>query len=78
MEERFLPIGIQDKEDQFKNYAPDSKNMLPVVYQSGYLTRKRAFSITRKREILIEDKIDAVAMTEQWKSSVDSLTGGNI
>ncbi|MBR1721008.1 MAG: PD-(D/E)XK nuclease domain-containing protein, partial [Treponema sp.] len=27
-------------ENQFKNYDPDSKNMLPVVYQSGYLTIK--------------------------------------
>ena len=29
---------VEDK--QFKNYDPDSKNMLPVVYQSGYLTIK--------------------------------------
>ena len=28
------------KENQFKNYDPDSKNMLPVIYQSGYLTIK--------------------------------------
>ena len=27
-------------ENQFKNYDPDSKNMLPVIYQSGYLTIK--------------------------------------
>ena len=27
-------------ENQFKNYDPDSKNMLAVVYQSGYLTIK--------------------------------------
>lgn len=27
-------------EDQFKNYDPDSNNMLPVIYQSGYLTIK--------------------------------------
>ena len=27
-------------ENQFKNYDPDSHNMLPVVYQSGYLTIK--------------------------------------
>ena len=27
-------------ENQFKNYGPDSKNMLPVIYQSGYLTIK--------------------------------------
>ena len=32
--------GRKAKEDQFKNYDPDSKNMLPVVYQSGYLTIK--------------------------------------
>ena len=30
--------GRKAKEDQFKNYDPDSKNMLPVIYQSGYLT----------------------------------------
>ena len=29
---------VNDK--QFKNYDPDSKNMLPVIYQSGYLTIK--------------------------------------
>ena len=27
-------------ENQFKNYDPDSHNMLPVVYQSGYFTIK--------------------------------------
>lgn len=27
-------------ENQFKNYDPDSKNILPVIYQSGYLTIK--------------------------------------
>ncbi len=27
-------------ESQFKDYDPDSKNMLPVIYQSGYLTIK--------------------------------------
>ena len=32
--------GRKAKEDQFKNYDPDSKNMLPVIYQSGYLTIK--------------------------------------
>ena len=32
--------GKRTKEDNFKNYDPDSKNMLPVVYQSGYLTIK--------------------------------------
>ena len=30
--------GGRAKEDQFKNYDPDSNNMLPVIYQSGYLT----------------------------------------
>ena len=30
--------GRKAKEDSFKNYDPDSKNMLPVIYQSGYLT----------------------------------------
>ena len=33
--------GRKAKEDQFKNYDPDSKNMLPVIYQSGYLTIKK-------------------------------------
>jgi len=32
--------GRRATEDQFKNYDPDSKNMLPVIYQSGYLTIK--------------------------------------
>ena len=32
--------GRKVREDQFKNYDPDSKNMLPVIYQSGYLTIK--------------------------------------
>ena len=32
--------GRKAKEDQFKNYDPDSQNMLPVIYQSGYLTIK--------------------------------------
>ena len=32
--------GKKAREDNFKNYDPDSKNMLPVVYQSGYLTIK--------------------------------------
>ncbi len=35
-----LVNGRKVKEDQFKNYDPDSKNMLPVIYQSGYLTIK--------------------------------------
>ena len=30
--------GRMVNEWQFKNYDPDSRNMLPVVYQSGYLT----------------------------------------
>ena len=32
--------GRMANENQFKNYDPDSKNMLPVIYQSGYLTIK--------------------------------------
>lgn len=32
--------GRKASEDQFKNYDPDSGNMLPVIYQSGYLTIK--------------------------------------
>ncbi len=32
--------GRKAKEDHFKNYDPDSKNLLPVIYQSGYLTIK--------------------------------------
>ncbi len=32
--------GRQASETQFKDYDPDSKNMLPVIYQSGYLTIK--------------------------------------
>ena len=32
--------GRKAKEDQFNSYDPDSKNMLPVIYQSGYLTIK--------------------------------------
>ena len=35
-----LVNGRLATENQFKNYDPDSKNMLPVVYQSGYLTIK--------------------------------------
>lgn len=34
----YLVNGRLATEDQFKNYDPDSKNMLPVIYQSGYLT----------------------------------------
>ncbi len=32
--------GRQATETQFKVYDPNSKNMLPVIYQSGYLTIK--------------------------------------
>ncbi len=32
--------GRKATEKQFKNYDPESKNMLPVIYQSGYLTIK--------------------------------------
>ena len=32
--------GRNATEDQIKNYDPDSNNMLPVIYQSGYLTIK--------------------------------------
>ena len=39
--------GRKAKEDHFKNYDPDSKNMLPVIYQSGYLTIK-GFDKTRR------------------------------
>ena len=35
-----LVNGRLATEDQFKNYDPDSKNMLPMIYQSGYLTIK--------------------------------------
>ncbi len=35
-----LVNGRKAKEDHFKNYDPDSRNMLPVIYQSGYLTIK--------------------------------------
>ena len=40
LELEHLINGRLATEDQFKNYDPDSKNMLPVVYQSGYLTIK--------------------------------------
>ena len=40
--------GRKAKEDHFKNYDPDSKNMLPVIYQSGYLTIKDFEEETRK------------------------------
>ena len=32
--------GRKATESEFKDYDPDSKNMLPVIYQSGYLTIK--------------------------------------
>lgn len=32
--------GREATEKEFKNYDPDSHNMLPVIYQSGYLTIK--------------------------------------
>lgn len=32
--------GRKATEKQFKNYDPETKNMLPVIYQSGYLTIK--------------------------------------
>ena len=35
-----LVNGREANENQIKNYDPDSKNMLPVIYQSGYLTIK--------------------------------------
>ena len=35
-----LVNGREADENQIKNYDPDSKNMLPVIYQSGYLTIK--------------------------------------
>ena len=35
-----LVNGREATENQFKNYDPDSKNVLPVIYQSGYLTIK--------------------------------------
>ena len=38
MELSTLVNGRLANENQFKNYDPDSKNMLPVIYQSGYLT----------------------------------------
>ncbi len=40
MELTNLVNGRIANENQFKNYDPDSKNMLPVIYQSGYLTIK--------------------------------------
>ncbi len=43
--------GRKATEDQFKNYDPDSKNMLPVIYQSGYLTIK-GFEKERRRYLL--------------------------
>ena len=46
-----LVNGRKATEDQFKNYDPDSKNMLPVVYQSGYLTIK-GFEKERRKFLL--------------------------
>ena len=43
--------GRKATEDQFKNYDPDSKNMLPVIYQSGYLTIK-GFEKERRKYLL--------------------------
>mgnify|MGYP002857359583 CR=1 FL=1 len=40
LELEYLVNGRLATENQFKNYDPDSKTMLPVVYQSGYLTIK--------------------------------------
>ena len=40
LELEHLINGRISTENQFKNYDPDSKNMLAVVYQSGYLTIK--------------------------------------
>ena len=42
-----LVNGRDATENQFKNYDPDSKNMLPVIYQSGYLTIKKFEKETR-------------------------------
>lgn len=39
--------GREATENQFKNYDPDSNNMLPVIYQSGYLTIKKFEKETR-------------------------------
>ncbi len=43
--------GRRVSEDDFKNYDPETKNMLPVVYQSGYLTIK-SFEKSPRRYIL--------------------------
>ena len=40
MELSNMVSGRLVNENLFKNYDPDSKNMLPVIYQSGYLTIK--------------------------------------
>lgn len=42
-----LVNGRKARENDFMNYDPDSKNMLPVIYQSGYLTIK-GFSEPRR------------------------------
>lgn len=43
--------GRKVREEEFKNYDPETKNMLPVVYQSGYLTIK-GFEKSPRRFIL--------------------------
>ena len=43
--------GRLANENQFKNYDPDSKNMLPVIYQSGYFTIKD-FEIRKLKKVL--------------------------
>ncbi len=53
-------------ENQFKNYDPDSKNMLPVIYQSGYLTIKdfeketRFFTLDFPNEEIREGFLDVL------------------
>ena len=50
-----LVNGKRVKEDNFKNYDPDSKNMLPVVYQSGYLTIKGFVNVLLKKFVNVPD-----------------------
>ncbi|MBO7612608.1 MAG: PD-(D/E)XK nuclease domain-containing protein, partial [Treponema sp.] len=47
MELTTLVNGREATENQFKNYDPNSNNMLPVIYQSGYLTIKKFEKETR-------------------------------
>ncbi|MBP5747809.1 MAG: AAA family ATPase [Treponema sp.] len=47
MELTTLVNGREATENQFKNYDPNSNNMLPVIYQSGYLTIKKVEKETR-------------------------------